>query len=331
MKKKEAAKEQKQCTCSRRLWIVVAVIAVFVAAAALLLVKYRDRLLAPAYDPAQPTAAKFALASRWIPTAAEFSVAVDVPRALANPLLRDGLSRMVQGGQGVTTDLVAALLERQSVVGMLLLVGTLREPNQTPLVAVVAQGNFDRKTFIPAIRTILASGKSGLTAEDRGERTLYLESDERDPFGFMLLDGRHLAVGTRESLVELFPEQAAASPVSPAAPDTVLFGRFAFGPRIKNLLPPGLVPISAIDFGSGDGQTLTATINSGTPGEAASTQMFLEGVRALLLLQQEGNTALTGIFKGIAIENRGSEIVLSCDLLPLVGLWSATEAEETAE
>ena len=284
--------------------------------------------MARPYDASQPTAQKFAQIVRWAPPAAEFDVAVDVQRLLAAPELSARLAGIVKGQSGLAAEFVAALLEKQQVVGMLMLTGTLGAPGSEPLVAVVAQGGFDEKTFIPAIRQILAGGQAGLVAEAVAGRTLYVESDAREPFGFMILDGEHIAVGTRAALAALFAGGPQAAGPAPAIPDAVLFGHLTVGPRVAALLPPGLPQVPRIEFASADGTSLVATIPGGTIPQAQDLRMFLEGSRSLLMLQEEGNAALERILKGVAIDNRDGAVTIRCDILPLLDLWvPAKEAE----
>ena len=324
MKKNETAAAGKK-TPSRRGWKYAAAIVAGLAvlAAVLALLRFAGvRIAHKPYDAAMPTSEKFALMSRWIPAGAEFEIAVDVQKALADPALKERLGALVGGKEGVAAELVGALLEKQSAVGMLMLTGALGEAGQAPSVAVVAQGGFDDEGFIPAVRAALASGKSGISSEKVGDRTIFVEADSRDPFGFTMLDGRHIAVGTREALTSLFSAPPASAPRTPARADAVIFGRLLFGPRITSLLPQGLAPVSSIEFASADGKTLAATIASESPEKARDTAMFLEGVRTLLLIQEEGNAALESILKGMSIETRDGGVNVVCDIIPLVDLWA---------
>lgn len=325
MKKKEASKESVPRKRQLRLWIMIAAIAVVLVAIALLIRWAGDQLFTPTYDASQSTASKFAKISRWIPPSAELDIAIDVQKALQDPWLRDRLTAIAGERQGMAAELVAALLEKQSIVGMLLLVGTTGEigSSEGPSGAVIVQGGFNEAAFIPAVRAILASGKAGLSAETVGGRTLYAESDVRAPFGFIVLDGQHIAVGDRDSLVALFREGPTKRAPVTIPENVVLFGHMSFGPRIHALLPPGLSSLSGIEFASTDGKKIVARIAAGNPTQVNGMRMFLEGIRSLLLLQEEGNPALAGILKGLTVDEIGGQLALTCDVEPLLELWSS--------
>ncbi|HPQ80260.1 MAG TPA: hypothetical protein PLZ86_00860 [bacterium] len=330
MKKNEPAERSRKSKAKGIKYAVGILVSLAVIAAAVVLLRFFGKdLLQWRYDASQPTSQKFAKIARWIPAGAEFEVAVDVQKALSKAGLREKLASLSQGQDGVAADLLSALLERQSSVGMLMMVGMLGEPGSKPAVAVVAQGSFDEKNFIPAIRAALVAGRSGISYEKIGGRKLYAESDARDPFGFMILDRMHIAVGTRASLSALFSGPPSDAPRTLEVPDAVLFGRFSFGPRLLALLPNDLSPVARIDFASVDGTKVSAKIEGKDLKAASDIRMFLEGIRALLLIQEEGNAALESVLKGVSIEGRDGSVTIGCDVLPLLEMWS-TDSEATS-
>lgn len=301
--------------------IKIAVAAVLLAILAVVLYKASDKFLRPLYDAKAPTPAKFAKISKWLPGTTEFDLSIDVTRAMANPQIKDGISKIVKAKGGLIAEFIAGLASRKDAVGMLTLAGNFGEKGSAPVFAIIAQGSFDEHTLIPAIRIALATGHAGLASEKLEKYTLYVESDARDPFGFIVLDREHIAVGNKASLAALFGKEPQKAPAITRISNSIIFGHLKFGPRLSALMPPG-VPISSIDFESTDGKSLTAKIPSPAPAEAHNLKMFLEGMRSLLMLQEEGNAALIPILSGIAVENEGSEIIVSCSTLPLLNLWS---------
>ena len=329
MKKSEAGEGKKASTKKGWRYAIAIVVALALLAGLGVLLRFAGKgLIARPYDATKPTAQKFAEIARWAPPAAEFDVAVDVQRLFASPELSARLAEIVKGQSGLAAEFVAALLEKQQTIGMLMLTGTLGAPGSEPLVAVVAQGGFDEKSFIPAIRAILAGGQAGLVSEEIAGRTLYVESDAREPFGFMILDSRHIAVGTRAALTALFAGEPQAAGPAPVIPDAVLFGHLAVGPRVAALLPPGLPQVPRIEFASADGKSLVATIPGGGIEQAQDLRMFLEGSRSLLMLQEEGNAALETILRDVTIDNRGGAVTISCNILPLFDLWVPAKPAE---
>lgn len=300
--------------------VKIAVAVVLIAILAAVLYRASGRFLRPAYDAKAPTPAKFAKISKWLPGTTEFDLSMDVTRAMANPQIKDGISKIVKAKGGLIAELVTAIISKQDAVGMLTLAGNFGEKGATPVFAIIAQGSFDERALIPAIRIALAAGHAGLASEKLENYTLYVESDARDPFGFIVLDREHIAIGNKASLVALFSKETAKTAAVSKRPDSIIFGHLKFGPRLSALMPQG-VPISSIDFESTDGKSLTAKIPSPTPAEAQNLKMFLEGVRSLLMLQEEGNASLTSILSGISAQNEGSDVIISCNTLPLLNLW----------
>lgn len=303
----------------RILFVLLGVVAVVFLA--LTLKDTRDLLERPGYDATAPTEAKFARLNRWIPPKTEFYVTVDVPRALANPDLRNRLIQMVGTRAGVVADLVSALLQNENSIGLLTMAGTLGDVKEPPEVVVVAQGEFDKETMLPAIRAAMSEGKSGLTSRDIEWSTIYYESDARRPFGFIILDGFHMAVGERAALEAFFLEKPeppeGAGPVS----KEVVFGHMDIGPRIKSVVPRMLAVPESVDFASEDGVVLTAHMPCADRLKAMSLRMFLEGVRSLIMLQHENNAPLVKILEGVTIASEGEEVMLTTKLAPLLDLW----------
>ena len=301
--------------------IKVTVLVLILVVLALVLRDASHTLRPTKYDIQAPTAAKFAKMARWIPKKAEFYVAVDVPKALSNRTLKDRLVNLVKNREGAAADLIDVLVSDKEAVGMLMLVGELGKPGGQPALAVVVQGRFDQETFIPAVRQILAEGQAGLAAKVLGGRTFFVESDEPNPFGFVILDGEHLAVGSRDSLLALLSGKSRKGSVGSFFSDEPLFGRITFGPRLLTLMPPELGVLKGIDFVSPDGQMLTARIRCRDFAQAVGTRMFLEGIRALLMLQAEENETLQGIVRDVDIKSERSEAIITGDASRLLDLW----------
>lgn len=305
--------------------VKIAVLALILAGVAVLIRGASDKFRWPAYDAGAPTAEKFARLSRWIPRDSEFYIAADIPRLFEDERLRSKLSEWSSGAGGVASELADGLVFRSDAVGMLMLVGNLGRGAGDPHVAVLAQGTFDRDEIISKVRTILAEGHAGLVSENIGGRALFAEGDVRDPFGFIILDGNHIAVGERDSLVALFREGVPSR--RPAkAPDALVFGRASLGPRLQALFPRGISVPSSIDFASDEALTINARIPCGGEKKAQDLSMFLEGIRSLLLLQEEHNVALTRLLGAIVIEGKDSLAGITFDVRGLFGLGPEAQA-----
>jgi hypothetical protein len=295
---------------------------------ALTLKDTRDMFERPGYDAGAPTGVKFARLARWISAGSEFDVTVDVHRALAHSDLRNRLIGIVGNHSGVAAELVAALLENQDAIGLLTVFGTLGEGDIGPRFVVVAQGDFDKEVILPAIRSAMSEGRAGLSAMNTEWSTIYYESDAREPFGFMILDGSHMAVGEKQALQDFF----LAEPVPPEAttpiPDDVIFGHLEIGPRIKSVLPQAIPFPKTISFSSREGVMLTAIAPFGDATSAMGARMFIEGIRSLIMIQHENNLPLTNILDGITITTAGSDMLITTKLAPLLELWGSDLDDE---
>jgi len=275
----------------------------------------------PGYDAEAPTDVKFARLARWIPKGSEFYAVVDVPRALEQPELRNGLIEMVGAHSGVAAELVSALVQNEGVIGLLAVSGTLGEGEEPPRLIVIAQGDFDEEVILPAIRAAMSEGRAGLTARNTEWTTIYYESDSSRPFGFTILDGSHMAVGERDALEDFFLTEPDPPEVMTIASDDVIFGRLSIGPRIQKIVPRMLAVPDAVDFSSAEGLNLTATMSCQDRLKAMSLRMFLEGVRSLVILQNENNAPLVRILQGFSIDSGDNDVYITTEIAPLLDLW----------
>ncbi len=275
----------------------------------------------PGYDAKAPTEAKFARMARWIPEGSEFYAVADVPRALEQPGLRNRLIEMVGAHAGVAADLVGALLQNEGAIGLLAVSGSLGDGEGPPRLVVIAQGDFDEEIILPAIRAAMSEGRAGLTARNTEWATIYYESDASRPFGFMILDGSHMAVGEREALEHFFLTKPDPPKAMTIASDDVIFGHISIGPRIQSVAPRMLVLPHSVDFSSADGIYITATMACPDALKAMSLRMFLEGVRSLVILQNEHNVPLVRMLRGFSITSGGTDVHMTTEIAPLLELW----------
>lgn len=319
MKKGEAKKKKSGA------WFKILIAVLAVAALAVVIWGAADQFLWRKYDATSATGSKFEKLSKWISRDSDFTMVADVPRMLANEPVRERLALVENSGEeGVAKDLIGALLSRREIIGMLAVVGKFGQNKEEPKVVAIAQGDFKEETLIPSIRAILSAGRSGLAAENVGKYTVYMESDTRDPFGFVLLDSWHMAVGSKDSLDWLIgqnpPFEKMLAPF-PGGVAPAIFGRLIMGPRIVGVLPQGMPTIESLGFESADGENLLASIPCADADQAKGLRMFLEGIRSLMLLQEEGNAALVSILKGLAIGDNGPEVTISGSVSAIMDLW----------
>jgi hypothetical protein len=282
-----------------------------------------DTFRKPRYDASAPTSAKLAKLAPWLPPGAEFFVAADVPRLLADPALHERLGVLVGGTTGVAAELASALLAHQEVVGLLAVAGNAGVAGSLPQIVLLAQGGFDEASLLAAVRTAMAAGRAGLVATDLGWTTLFAESDTRDPFGFLILDPEHLAVGDAATLAAFYAQRpTAAQPAASAMADRPIVGMLSIGPRLVPLIPPAVSLPQHIEL-AGDAEEVILGLRCRDEAQAKDLRMFLEGARSLLLLQQEMNLPLVAILKALAIGGEGDRVIVTGPTLPLLDLLAA--------
>ncbi len=306
---------------------IVAIAAVLVIIA-LLIQDTRQKDLVPRYQAGAPTQAKFTRLARLIPPGTEFDITVDVPRALSNPAMRVRLMEIAQERTGVGAELVAALLDNPGAIGLITVTGTLGDKNNPPKMFVLAQGEFDEDVMLPVIRAAMSAQKSGISARDLDWSTLYYESDKRDPFGFMLLNDEHMAVGPKETLEAFFFEKPEPQEMLIRKSDDVLFGHIQIGRKARDIVPKMIAMPDSLNFSSTDGVMLTAIMPCEDQLKAMNVRMFLEGVRSLMMLQHERNAPLMSILSGITITSEGADVTLTTKLAPFLNLWVSEPTEK---
>ena len=280
-------------------------------------------LRTPGYNSGAPTQTKLAKIARWLPKGMDFFVAVDVPKALSNPLFRKRIEGIVQRREDVAAELIRALMHDDDAVGMIVIAGKLGEAGSKSDVVVIAQGRFDEKALLPAIRSAMAVGQSGLAAQNLKWSTIYAESDSQEPFGFMLLDQEHMAVGKCASLISFYEERPAPGEWDLERASDVLYGFINIGTRLARTAPAFMYIPEAVYLVSSDGMDLAAVIPCGGSAKAYSVMMFLKGLRSLITIQEgpKGSAGLAGILRDVEMETREGDVVIRTKLMPIVDLW----------
>jgi len=284
---------------------------------------------APGYDATAPTDTKMAQLARWIPAGADFFVAADVPKALANQELAASLTRVAEGRSGVVAYLISALMEEPGSIGLLCVLGRLGEMRSRSEIALLAQGGFDEETLLPAVRSAMSAGHSGVAAQNLEWTTIYTESDSRDPFGFMFLDGTHLAAGDRASLLAMYEKKPEPTKVQMVAKDQTIVGYIAIGERLRRSAPEEMYLPDAAYITSPDGTLVTVRIPCDDDEKAQSVMMLLEGIRSLMTIQQEpkGDGGLGAVLGGMTMKATDGDVVIEAKLASLIDLWVGGEGK----
>jgi len=299
-----------------RMTVRIVVLAAFIVILALVVRDASHQFQIQKYNASASGGIKFKKMARWISPTAEFYVAVDTWRMLKDPVSSSYLMKFTGGRDGVAADFIRALLTRKESVGMLMLVGAFSEKKSKPLFAVVAGGFFDEQNIIPTVSSILREGNSRVISESvlRNMTIFYEEDGTDDPFGFMFLDGEHLAVGSRKSLLTLFSGVPSDVVTPGKLPDFVLWGQLKMEPRLMTFLPENFEKLSDITLYSADGKIVTLSMICSDQKGTLDARMFFEGIRSLVMLQNEENKALLNFLEQIRIYSEGTNVYLTYEI-----------------
>ncbi|MBN1282355.1 MAG: hypothetical protein JXA24_01105 [Proteobacteria bacterium] len=316
--------------------IIAAHAAVLAALLAVALFWMRDAshiLHRKAYDPEGPTETKLDSLSKWVPGDADFFVALDVPRAMANQPLGEAVESAISGKSGVGVDLLSSLMADQSALGLIAVTGRLGGLGEGSDAVMIAQGNFDEETIVPAIRSAMIAGRSGISAQDLGWSTVYAESDSRDPFAFMVLDKNHIAAGRRDSLVAFYESGPQKGKRAGRLSDDVLTGYFMIGEGMRGSAPKEIFLPEAAYLSSPDGIDLAITIPCEDTAKAQGVLMFLQGLRSLVSIQEAtaGHGGLAAVARAFEISAADGDVIIKGKLIPLIVLWAGQEGAAEPE
>lgn len=300
--------------------IVMGLGAIFILAAVVFgWVYLKDKLnIFSSYDAKSPTAEKFAMIDKWIKPSSDFWAVADIPQMLKDEQVGAPLRAYLTERHGLAGDLVESVLNGQSGVGMVALVSDFVGANAKTSAVLVMQGNFDKKVLAVSVKELLKKEGEEVAEEELAGRKVYFEKSE-DPFGFMFLDENHMAIGSKSSFVTFFGEAPFKVEEVGSEELPVIFGKIGISDRVKPLLPHELAEIKEISFASTDAKTITADINCSSEEKASSVRMFIEGMRSLMMLKNEG-LPLAASLQKIKVTSNGTEVYISSGVTDVFGL-----------
>ncbi|PIU56473.1 MAG: hypothetical protein COS89_05955 [Deltaproteobacteria bacterium CG07_land_8_20_14_0_80_38_7] len=268
--------------------ILLGVLVVF----AFLLYQSSDTQRVKALNLNSPTSNKFEMVKKWIPDNTDFLVVSDIVRLKNIPSLMNFFEQSLFKGTDTTIEAISELLGKKSILSMLVMSANFKEDGSSFLFNVIAQGDFHKNNFISYIKDELSKKKISLLSEDIVGVKVYYQKDETndDPFAFALPDGIHLIVGTKKSLNELLNTGRGTLPVTSA--NFAFFGYLRSSPVINKILPPQIAMFEMANFYSDDNAIIHFTVMLPDSVQANNLQVFLQGMKALYILQAEGNKAL---------------------------------------
>ncbi len=273
------------------------------------------QLMREQYDVAESTHVKIAKISRWISSNSDFEILLDVWRLMQKPEVASRVMAVLDEEEGGVYDLLKAFLMRNSSIGMLMFQGGFDGSGEAiqPKFIAVAQGSYDKGEMIEAIvSTFRDTNIKPIDVEGMNGNRVYCDDLDMQ-FCFSFLDDEHLAVGYRVS----FDEFVAGLPSNIRLPkeisDSIIAGQVTKAPKFA-----GQGKVEELYFWSDDGQNLFAVLPYKSVAEALDVRVFLEGMRSLLIMQNEGREGILKILKGIKIYDENKNVFIELNILNLI-------------
>lgn len=305
-----------------RMAIRIALVCILLVAVAFFISDSSDRFMKSSYDPSSATAKKFSEMKKWIPPQAEFYFVVDVWKLLEKPGLFAVLAQLTSGGDSVASEFIQSIIGGGSPVGMLMAVGTMGHGEEKPVIAAVVQGYFDEPVIVSSIRSMIGGREvKEFRAAEIPQTIFYDDDGSADPFGFTFLDGENMAVSTRSGIIQLFKDIPAADGGEVSGDmDSVFFGALRVGARLAELIPENISKPKEIFFSSPDGQVIEATLPFSDQREAMDARMFLEGIKSLSIMQNEGKRKVVNFLESLSIRSEGVNVLVSGNLFSTLSI-----------
>lgn len=303
--------QQKVLPMKRTIGVVIKIIAIAVLliGIAFLIKDSSHYLKNGVYSASAPTQVKFDTMKRWIPQDAELVLVVDPHRLFASDAGTEQIAQWLEKGvsfAGLSLQLIAHLIINPGAVG---LVATAIEiaPTAKPAEGfIVIQGLFDQEAMAEGIQEQMMGEGVVLSRGECEGHAFYVESSSPDAFAIAFPDKHHLLVGTNEALERIMHCEAPTHGAMPQAIDWYpqvkeqpLFGRLAITPRLSALLPEELQGIASVRLAMGPDFVLHATVPCTSSAQAERASLFLEGMRASLILASANNPELSSFLLGI--------------------------------
>jgi hypothetical protein len=267
------------------------------------------------YDVAESTSVKVAKISRWISTNSDFEILFDVWRLMQNPMIASRVMKVLEEEDGGVYDLLKAFLMRNSSIGMLMFQGRFDSAGEAlqPRFVAVAQGSYNKEEMVEVITSTFGdSDVSPIDVEGLNGNSVYCDDLDMQ-FCFSFLDDEHLAIGYRTSFEELLAGLPSKIRLPEDVRSSMIAGQVTKAPKLA-----GQKKIKELYFWSNDGQKLFAVLPYKSVSDALDARILLEGMRSLLMMQNEGRESIIKILQGIKIYDDEEDVFLELNILNLI-------------
>ena len=271
------------------------------------------------YSITSPSSEKFQMVAKWIPSECDFYASVDAWRLFEDPLAGAAIISKLQNEGGAAADLLKGLLAKGDSVG-LLSAAVLPASGDSPSNTIfIIQGDFEKEKIVSDIRAALGKEES-LTEilDEKSGISTFCEDGADESYCFRFLDDVHIAVASISAFERISQKLPRDISSEGSFPDGVIYGYFRLSPEISKFFSADDGGRTVLYFLSQNGKRLTATISATDAAAAQNLKDALEGLRALLILENPGDHRLASILDGISIESEGVHVRISANILDLL-------------
>jgi hypothetical protein len=268
------------------------------------------------YNAAMPTAQKYAMLKKWLAPDSDLVIVADTYRLAAIPALKSFLEEGLFMGSDTAIKAIRSLIGPETRIGMLSLNANVKEA--APTMYVIVQGDFREGEFVGKVKEDLSRENMDLVSKDVGPYHLYSQGGETSTFAFAIPGRNHLLVGMKTQLEALLQQKETVEPPFPTT-DSPFFGFLRSSERIKRVLPPQFSSLELAKFSADEQQWLHVTVECTDQVQADNLKMFLSGMKALYMLQNESNRSIYDSLGSAIIGGDGNTVRIDT---PLAGLPS---------
>lgn len=302
--------------------LIKAVVAIgVVVVVALLLYRSGNIFNLRGYNVSMATSQKFDLMKKWLPVESDFIAIADIKRLGAMPSLARFFEDKFFRGDDLIVKSIRALINPEKMIGMIAMSITFDSVSGAPSFAVIVQGNLD-KNLLDLISQELVKENAKLTFTALGEVKIYWQDGAEMPFAFTLPDSNHLIVGTKPYVESIAGGMQNDKNFQFKTVDSAFFGRVRSSERIKQILPPQVALLEEAVFYTDNAGKIRISIVLPDVEQANNLQAFLQGMKALYMLQLQENVAVQDVINEIVITIEGNTVIVEAPIEHLFSMAS---------
>ncbi|HQG13029.1 MAG: hypothetical protein BWY40_00269 [bacterium ADurb.Bin270] len=271
------------------------------------------------YDITSPSSEKFQMVARWIPAECDFYASVDAWRLFEDPLIGAAIISKLQNEGGAAADLLKGLLAKGDSVGLFsaaILPASGDSPSNT---IFIIQGDFKKEKIVSDVRAALGEEESFTEIlDEKSGISTFCEDGVDESYCFRFLDDIHMAVASISAFERVSKKLPRDVSDEGSFPVGVIYGYLRLSPEISKFFGADDGGRTLLYFLSQNGKRLTATLSAADATAAKNLKDALEGLRALLILENPGDHRLASLLERVSIESEGTHIRISTNIIDLL-------------